>query len=526
MRILETQSIELEAVQIDQKKPLLNAQNIGVKYVIGGKRDDLKSRTFNVLLRRQKKEKFWALKNVSFMGYPGDILGVIGSNGAGKTTLCKLISGLLRPDVGQLRVDGNVSALLSLGIGFNPVLSGRENIFLNGMMLGFSKRYIKDLFHEIVEFSELEDFINEPVKNYSSGMKARLAFSIAATIEPEILVIDEALSAGDIGFSEKAGFRLQQIISKSKIVIIVTHSLPFVERFCTKALWISGGLIREDGPPAKVCKSYKKFAQPAGKKASLTTFTKIEPKSEASAVISLKNLGLKYTLIGKNNSNNGRAINVRSFWHKKRTFWPLRDINFTVNEGEVVGIIGRNGAGKTTLCKVLSGILSPESGKMFINGKITALLTLGAGFNMQLTGRDNVYLNGLMLGIPKRKLLDIYSNIVEFSGIKDVIDQPVKNYSSGMRSRLGFSIAAMIKPDIFIIDEILSAGDMSFYEKAVNKIQELMEKSKAVIVVTHNMNFVEKVCTRAICIDKGMVMFSGKPDEVIRKYRQSLKVQK
>jgi len=523
MRILQAQPIELETGQTDNSKLLLNAQNIGVKYVIGGKRDDFKSRTFNVLLRRQKKEMFWALKNVSFVGYPGDILGVIGHNGAGKTTLCRLISGLLRPDAGQLRVDGNVSALLSLGIGFNPVLSGRENIFLNGMMLGFSKKYIKDLFHEIIEFSELEDFINEPVKNYSSGMRARLAFSIAATIEPEILVIDEALSAGDIGFSEKAGIKLQQIISQSKIVIIVTHGLPFVERFCTRALWISSGLIREDGSPAEVCKLYKKFAQPAGKKTGFINFTKTEPKPEASAVVTLKNLGLRYTLIGKNNSGTGRTINVRSFWHKKRTFWPLRGINFTVNEGEVVGIIGRNGAGKTTLCKMISGILSPDSGKMFINGKITALLTLGAGFNMQLTGRDNVYLNGLMLGIPKRKLLDIYSDIVAFSGIKDAIDQPVKNYSNGMKSRLGFSIAAMIKPDIFIIDEVLSAGDISFYEKAVNKIQELMGRAKAVIVVTHNMGFVEKVCTRAICIEKGTVRFNGNPDEVIREYRKLLK---
>ena len=130
-----------------------------------------------------------------------------------------------------------------------------------------------------------------------------------------------------------------------------------------------------------------------------------------------------------------------------------------------------------------------------------------------------------LLNVTK-ELLDLYSDIVEFSGIKKFIDEPVKNYSSGMKSRLGFSIAAMIKPDIFIIDEILSAGDMSFYEKAVNKIQELMEKAKAVIVVTHNMSFVEQVCTRAICIDKGVVMFNGNPDEVVSKYRQSLKAQK
>jgi len=526
MKILETQSIELETAQTDDRKHLVDAQTIGVKYVIGGKREDFKSRTFNALSRRHEKKEFWALQNVSFMCYPGDILGIIGSNGAGKTTLCRLISGLLRPDTGRIKVSASVSALLSLGIGFNPVLSGRENIFLNGMTLGFSKKHIKDLFHEIVEFSGLKDFINEPIKNYSSGMKSRLGFSIAATIEPEILVIDEALNTGDISFSEKAGQRLQQIISKSKTVIIVTHSLPFVEQFCTRALWIDGGLLRENGSPGNVIKSYKKFAQPAGKKVSPINFSKTKPKSETSEVVRLKNIGLKYSLLGKNNSDNGRSIIAKSFWQKKRSFWPLKDINFTMNEGEVLGIIGRNGAGKTTLCKTLSGILRPDAGKMLIDGKITALLTLGAGFNMQLTGRDNVYLNGLMLGIPKKVLLNLYSDIVEFSGIKKFIDEPVKNYSSGMKSRLGFSIAAMIKPDIFIIDEILSAGDMSFYEKAVNKIQELMEKSKAVIVVTHNMSFVEKVCTRAICIDKGIVKFSGNPDEVIRKYRQLLKGQK
>jgi teichoic acid transport system ATP-binding protein len=243
-------------------------------------------------------------------------------------------------------------------------------------------------------------------------------------------------------------------------------------------------------------------------------------------VIRLQNLGLKYTLTRKRNSDNGRPITTKSLWHKKRSFWPLRDINLTVNEGEVIGIIGKNGAGKTTLCKILTGILRPDKGKMFINGTITALLTLGAGFNMQLTGRDNIYLNGLMIGIPKRKLLDIYPDIVAFSGIKDAIDQPVKNYSNGMRARLGFSIAAMIKPDIFIIDEVLSAGDMSFYEKAVNRIQELMVTAKAVIVVTHNMVFVEKVCTRAICIEKGFIEFSGNPGEVITNYRQLLKGQK
>jgi teichoic acid transport system ATP-binding protein len=520
---LKINPINQYTTQKSKGKALVQAQNIGVKYIIGSKREDFKSRTFNMLLRKHKKKELWALQNVSFTCYPGNIIGVIGSNGAGKTTLCRLISGLIRPDTGRIKIKGSVSALLSLGIGFNPTLSGKENIFLNGMMLGFSQRYVEKLFHEIVEFSELGDFINEPVKNYSSGMRSRLGFSIAATIEPEILVIDETLNPGDISFSEKAGKRLQQIITKSKIVIIVTHNLPFVEQFCTRALWIDGGILKEDSAPDKAIHSYTEFAQPGGGKASPIKISQTKRNAGIHEAVKLENLGLKYSLISKNNPrNNGRSVISKTFWHKKRFLWPLKDINFTVNEGEILGIIGRNGAGKTTLCRVLSGILRPDTGKMHVNGSITALLTLGAGFNLQLTGKDNIYLNGLMLGIPKRQLTDLYPQIVEFSGIKHAIDQPIKHYSSGMRSRLGFSIVAMIKPDIFIIDEILSAGDMSFYEKAVKKIQNMMENAKAVIVVTHNMNFVLNVCTRAICIDKGVIKFSGNPHEVVKKYRQLL----
>ncbi|MBW1744046.1 MAG: ABC transporter ATP-binding protein, partial [Deltaproteobacteria bacterium] len=180
--------------------------------------------------------------------------------------------------------------------------------------------------------------------------------------------------------------------------------------------------------------------------------------------------------------------------------------------------------GKTTLCRVLSGILKSDQGEVSVDGDITALLSFGSGFNYQLTGKDNVYLNGMMLGIPKRKLKDVYGEIVEFSEIEKFMDQPVKNYSSGMRARLGFSIAASLRPDVFIIDEALSVGDMSFYEKASAKIQELMECAKAVIVVTHNMNFVETVCTRALWLDEGTIRFDGSPEEAVEMYRQSVKI--
>ena len=261
----------------------------------------------------------------------------------------------------------------------------------------------------------------------------------------------------------------------------------------------------------------------AAKKVGVVNFKKTESISGATGIIEAKNLGLKFSLSANRNSNDNGTDGNKRFWRKrKRSFWALKDISFSVNEGDVVGVIGRNGAGKTTLCRLISGILKPDRGHISVKGRTTALLSFGAGFNIQLTGRDNVYLNGMMLGIPKKELRRIYSDIVEFSGIAKFIDQSVKNYSSGMRSRLGFSIAAMIKPDVFVLDEALSAGDIAFYEKASVKIQELITIAKSVIVVTHNMAFVEKVCTRAIWIDDGIVKFDGNSNEAVEVYRQSV----
>ena len=177
MGIIKTSFTKPRAVQRHEEPSLVEAENIGVKYDIGVKREDLQSRIFSRLLQRKEKKELWALKDVSFDGYTGDILGIIGKNGVGKTTLCRVISGLLRPDTGTIRVDGMVSALLTLGAGFNQKLTGRENIFLNAMMLGFSKRHVNEIFDDILSFSGLGGFIDEPMKNYSSGMKSRLGLT-------------------------------------------------------------------------------------------------------------------------------------------------------------------------------------------------------------------------------------------------------------------------------------------------------------------------------------------------------------
>ena len=511
----------------DRRKILFKAQDLGVKYLVGGKREDYQSRAYNFLLKKGKRSVFWALKDVNIKSYAGDILGIIGLNGAGKTTLCRVISGLIRPDEGSVQVNGTVSALLSLGTGFNSELSGLENIYLNGMMLGFSKRGLDEIIDEIIKFSELEDFINQPLKNYSSGMKARLGFSIAAMFEPDILILDEALSTGDLRFSEKAGEKLQNIIGQSRMVILVSHRLNFVKKFCNRAIWIDKGRISASGSPEAVVDLYTTSAKAHIKKKTIKTINFPETGVGVGThdVVQAQKLGVQFSLATtKDSLNKDRRNRFLPFGSakKKVPLWALKNVDFNVREGEIVGIIGPNAAGKTTLCRVLSGILKPDVGKVDVKGKVTALLTLGTGFEMQLSGQENIFLNGMMLGFSKKELQNLYPDILNFSEIGDFINQPVKNYSSGMRARLGFSIVAMLKPDVFIIDEALNTGDINFFEKSAAKIQELMMNAKATLVVTHNIDFVKKVCTMALWLDRGQVVFQGDPKQAVDLYSQSI----
>ncbi len=188
--------------------------------------------------------------------------------------------------------------------------------------------------------------------------------------------------------------------------------------------------------------------------------------------------------------------------------WSLKDLNFEIEQGDTVGIIGRNGAGKSTLLKMLNGLISPDAGSIEMNGKIGALIELGAGFNPILTGRENIYNNAAVIGFSKKEIDAKFDSIVEFAEIGDFLDMPVQNYSSGMKVRLGFAIAAQMEPDILIVDEVLAVGDLGFKIKCINRIQQLL-KSTAVILVTHAMTQISNVCTRVILMNKGQVEFSG-----------------
>ena len=499
--------MEQKPLKLRGKTAVIKARNVGIKFNAEQRREDFKTFTHNLLTKRRKKSEFWALKGIDLTVYNGDIIGVIGFNGAGKTTLCRVIAKLLRPDLGKISVKGEVSALLSLGTGFKQELTGRENIYLNGMMLGFSRKEIDDIYQEIVDFSGLGHFVEEPIKVYSRGMRARLGFSIAAMIEPEILVLDEALSAGDIEFNERATAKTREIVSQTRAVVIVSHSINYIENNCTKVIWIEKGEIQAAGDPAEVCELYRervKEKKASQRKVRFARFKKTESVVGDRTAVKIKNLGVNFKL-------------------EHKTFWALKNVNMTVKEGEVVGVIGHNGAGKTTLCRVLCGLLRADRGKVKVKGDVTALLSLGAGFNRQLPGRDNIYLNGLMLGIPRRQLDEIFDDIVAFAELEKFIDTPVKYYSSGMLSRLGFSVAVSTDPDIFIIDEVLSAGDASFNEKASERLQEMIAGSKAVIVVSHSMRFIQTVCTRVIWMKGGRVMYDGDPEEAVSRYREDVR---
>ena len=206
--------------------------------------------------RRARFEEFWALDDVSFAVEHGSTLGIIGSNGSGKSTMLKCLTGIYRPDKGSVSVNGNVAALLELGAGFHTELSGRENVYLNGAILGMSKKDIDRQFDSIVEFAGLERFIDTPVKNFSSGMTIRLGFSIATHVEPEILLIDEVLTVGDQAFQRKSSEKIEEFRRDGRTIVVVSHSLPAVQNLCKEVVWLEKGKLKMRGPAAEVIAAY------------------------------------------------------------------------------------------------------------------------------------------------------------------------------------------------------------------------------------------------------------------------------
>lgn len=201
-------------------------------------------------------------------------------------------------------------------------------------------------------------------------------------------------------------------------------------------------------------------------------------------------------------------------------FDALKHVSFEVPHGTTVGIIGRNGSGKSTILKIIAGVYKPTGGEAEVNGSIAPLIELGAGFHPELTGRENILINGLLLGLSKREIFDIQEQIIEFAEIGDFIDAPVKQYSSGMYMRLGFSVATTVNPDILLVDEILAVGDAGFREKCLNRIRAFRNDGKTILMVSHDQDTVRKFCDRVLLIHQGQLLADGPPREVIRRYQE------
>lgn len=239
---------------------VIEAKNISVKYITGDLRNiGLKEFVMKKLTHKYRVEEFWAVNNVSFTIEKGDMLGIIGTNGAGKSTLLKVITKIMKPSTGTVEVNGKIAALLELASGFDGELNLKENAYLRGAMLGYTREFMDRKYPEILEFSELKDFEERPFKQLSSGMKSRIAFAIASMVEPEILILDEVLSVGDGAFRQKSEAKMREIIQNGKATILVSHSLEQVKRMCNKVLWLDHGKQIAFGDSAPLCDDYATF---------------------------------------------------------------------------------------------------------------------------------------------------------------------------------------------------------------------------------------------------------------------------
>ena len=239
-------------------------------------------------------------------------------------------------------------------------------------------------------------------------------------------------------------------------------------------------------------------------------------------VIRIENVSVQYRVpTEKVGTFREYAIRLLQRKIKIRTFNALEDVSFQVKKGEVYGLIGDNGAGKSTLLKVVARVLRPYKGRVIVKGKVAPLLELGAGFHPELTGRENIYLNGSLLGYSRKQMDEVYSSIVDFSELSDFIDAPIRTYSSGMYARLGFSVATAHIPEILIVDEILSVGDETFQKKCAQRFNQFQDSGTAILYVSHSLDSVLSMCHRVAWLDHGKIQAIGKPNDVVTEYRRS-----
>ena len=236
---------------------IIDVNDVTIRFNLANQKvDNLKEYVIKLIKKELMFQEFLAVKNVSFQVKQGEAWGIIGTNGSGKSTLLKAVSGILKPYKGSIKVKGSIAPLIELGAGFDSELTARENIFLNGCVLGHTDKYMREHFDEIVDFAEIHEFLDSPIKNYSSGMKARLGFAVATMVRPEILIVDEILSVGDYAFRKKCEKRMNEMLSGGTTLLYVSHSLDEVKRLCSHAIWLDKGVTRMVGEAGEVCEAY------------------------------------------------------------------------------------------------------------------------------------------------------------------------------------------------------------------------------------------------------------------------------
>ncbi len=241
---------------------MIEVNNVSVKYIMGDFKDiGIKEYLIKKIKGQVLVNEFWALNNVSFYVKKGTLLGIIGSNGSGKSTILKVLSGIMPPTKGEVKVNGSVAALLELGAGFDGDLTVKENIYLRGALLGYTREFVNEEYKNIIEFSELDNFEDVAFKKLSSGMKSRLAFSLASRVSPDILILDEVLSVGDMAFRKKSENRMREMMSGGTTTILVSHSMTQIREMCTQVLWLEKGEMRSIGDTKKICDEYEEYVR-------------------------------------------------------------------------------------------------------------------------------------------------------------------------------------------------------------------------------------------------------------------------
>lgn len=240
----------------------IDVNHVTIRFNKGNlKVDNLKEYVIRLIKQELMFQEFFAVRDVSFQVKEGEAWGIIGTNGSGKSTILKAISGIVRPFKGTITVNGTVAPLIELSAGFDPEMSARENIFLNGCILGYTRKFMEEHFDEIVKFAEVEEFLDSPIKNYSSGMKARLGFAVATMVRPQILIVDEVLAVGDYRFQQKCNDRMREMLDSGTTLLLVSHNIADIERLCDHVIWLDKGECKMVGQTQEVCNAYKEFVK-------------------------------------------------------------------------------------------------------------------------------------------------------------------------------------------------------------------------------------------------------------------------